>query len=102
MSAPFSATASKLRVHTEALVLGCLKAAEDGGTSLQAAEDRMRRHTAYHERYYGSATHPAGEQSPAMMRYLAAIFEQNERPIKAANTGAVLNSPDVRRGLLDP
>ncbi|MBL1147815.1 MAG: hypothetical protein HND56_03320 [Pseudomonadota bacterium] len=98
----FSATASKLRVHTEALVLGCLKAAEDDGLSLKAAEERMRRHTAYHERYYGNATHPAGEQSPAVMRHLVAIFEQNERPIKAANTGAVLNSPEVRRGLLNP
>lgn len=98
----FSANASKLRIHTEALVLGCLKAAEDGGVSLKTAEERMRRHIGFHERYYGTATNPATEQSPATLRHLAAIFEKNERPIKAANTGAVLGSEDVRRGLLNP
>lgn len=98
----FSATASKLRIHTEALVFGCLKSAEDGGESLRAAEDRMRRHMRFHDRYYGNATNPMSEQSPAILRHLAAIFEQNERPIKASNTSAVLGNEHVRRGLLSP
>lgn len=98
----FSANASKLRIHTEALVLGCLKAAEDNSQSLKAAEDRMRRHITFHERYYSNASNPATEQSPATLRHMAAIFEQNERPIKAVNTGAVLGNADVRRGLLSP